>query len=176
MSDRASNMKAFNKAFQDYKQERLGPHDDASTLFLFCNAHFLLGLSTAAEKICKEVEELESEPGTSFDAPFLFFDQQSSMALIRCAADLFGPRGDKKHGSRQQWLAYCSKNKLKSLFCSFRSNRFNNVFENACALIAHKDHIVDFVDNFCSHSRVTRSSSVSKMLLLTKSFLLSFWH
>lgn len=147
MSDRAANMKAFDELFHNYKREILGP-DDASTIFLFCNAHFLLGLSAGTEKVLRLIEDELSEPGNSFGGPFLFFNEQASLALIRCAADVFGPRGDEKNGCRQEWLSYCELKNISSSFSNFRSNRFNNIFENACALIIHKDNILDFLQNF----------------------------
>jgi hypothetical protein len=99
--------------------------------------------------LCLEKEI--SEAGTSFGGPPLFFDQQASIALIHCAADVFGPRGDKKNGCREEQLAYCSKEGITSLFSSYKGNRFNNLFENAVAVILHREHIVNFLDNCCSH-------------------------
>ena len=49
MSDRASVMKCFDRKVAEYKVELLG-EEDCSTHFLFCNAHFLLALSSATEE------------------------------------------------------------------------------------------------------------------------------
>lgn len=150
MSDRASNMKAFDRLFYEYKTEKLGP-DDASTIFLFCNAHFLLGLSAGTEKVLKGLEEEISEHGTSFGGPPLFFHEQATLGLIRCAADILGPRGDEKNGCRSEWLVYCKKENIVSKFCSYRNNRFNNLFDNASALCLHRKHILNFIENFVSN-------------------------
>lgn len=55
MSDRASVNKKFNRLLNDYKTETLGTESDIN--FLFCNAHFLLGLSSEAEKVLKDLEK-----------------------------------------------------------------------------------------------------------------------
>ena len=53
MSDRAATMKAFSKRLQDHIQLELDPNVQID--FLNCNAHFLLGLSSAAEKAITEI-------------------------------------------------------------------------------------------------------------------------
>ncbi|GFR87131.1 hypothetical protein ElyMa_006068700 [Elysia marginata] len=56
MSDRAAVMKAFDRLLHEYRQNLLG-EDNISTQFIFCNAHFLLGVASAAEDGVKVVEE-----------------------------------------------------------------------------------------------------------------------
>ena len=46
----------------------------------------------------------------------------------------------------------------KSRFSSYRSNRFYNVFDNASALVYHKDHILDFLGNKVSHDNLKLQS------------------
>ena len=67
--------------------------------------------------------------------------RELQLRVIRMAAECFGPRGDEKNGCREECLAFCSMKGVKSKFTSFRSNRFNNLFVNASAIIFHKDHI-----------------------------------
>ncbi|RUS74049.1 hypothetical protein EGW08_018198 [Elysia chlorotica] len=55
MSDRASVMKSFCQKFGDLRSLVLG--EDVRTNFLFCNAHFMLGLSSACEQAVKGFEE-----------------------------------------------------------------------------------------------------------------------
>ena len=55
MSDRASVMKSFDTAFSDKRKAVTGT--DKEMEFLHCNAHFLLGLSHAINKVLKEWEE-----------------------------------------------------------------------------------------------------------------------
>ncbi|GFO41869.1 hypothetical protein PoB_006837400 [Plakobranchus ocellatus] len=55
MSDRAAVMKSFDSKMAVFKNELLGK--ESSTYFIFCNAHFLLGLSTAASVAAKVVED-----------------------------------------------------------------------------------------------------------------------
>lgn len=47
MSDRASVNKGFNAKLAEYRKDQLGSETDLP--FLFCNAHFLLRLSSACE-------------------------------------------------------------------------------------------------------------------------------
>jgi hypothetical protein len=44
MSDRSSINKSFNDKFQEYRKSKLG-EGSADLKFLFCNAHYLFGLS-----------------------------------------------------------------------------------------------------------------------------------
>ena len=55
MSDRTSVMKSFERKFNETRQKELGQTDNLE--FLQCNAHFLLGLSTASEKTMSSVEK-----------------------------------------------------------------------------------------------------------------------
>lgn len=52
MSDRASVMKSFDNSFNQQRQQTLRTNENME--FLHCNAHFLLGLSTASEKVLKD--------------------------------------------------------------------------------------------------------------------------
>ena len=114
MSDRASAMKLFDKKLADLKNSILG--ENTSTNFLFCNAHFLLGLSKATEEALSEIEESVIQEdnrvlGRDTDGAFSSFSTCSESAtcrLIRLAAEVLGPRGDEKNGCREYWLAFCS--------------------------------------------------------------------
>ena len=64
MSDRAAVMKPFDRKLEEFKKQTIGK--DVSTHFLFCNAHFLLGLSSAAEDACKEIEKELKDMGVVF--------------------------------------------------------------------------------------------------------------
>ena len=53
MTDRANTMKAFDRQLDSLRTEVANP--EIQLEFLYCNAHFLLGLTTAAEKALTEV-------------------------------------------------------------------------------------------------------------------------
>ena len=55
MSDRAAVMKSFGRALDEERRGMLQTDDELH--FLYCNAHFLLGLSTACEKVLKKLEK-----------------------------------------------------------------------------------------------------------------------
>ena len=61
MSDRASVMKSYNEKLLQYKQTELG--EDAGVHFLYCNAHFLLGMSKACEAALKTTKREISQTG-----------------------------------------------------------------------------------------------------------------
>ncbi|GFO21205.1 hypothetical protein PoB_004771000 [Plakobranchus ocellatus] len=71
--------------------------------------------------------------------------------------------GDEKHGCREDWLAYCDLHEIKSQFTSYRSNRFNNIFENAVAILAHKDDSLHFLQNCINHSNLKLQSICSDL-------------
>ena len=154
MSDRSSVNKSFIQRLSEYKQELLNG-EDASTHFLFCKAHFLLGLVAATENALKFSENQMGKLGRDRDEKFDSFSnssETSTFRLIRFATEVFGPRGDEKSGCRREWVAYLESLGKKSKFTCFRSNRFNNTFENASAIIHHKDDMVSFLTDYVSHS------------------------
>ena len=99
MSDRAANIKLFNKKMHEWRKDVLSD-DNIETHFLYCNAHFSLGLLSAAEKALNEVEKhLVSEEGPlgrdKLPKFFNFNSSKESAALraIRTSANVLGPRG-----------------------------------------------------------------------------------
>lgn len=61
VSNRASVMKNYNEKLPQYKKTLLG--DDFGIHFLYCNAHFLLGMSRACEAALKTTEKEISQAG-----------------------------------------------------------------------------------------------------------------
>ena len=152
MSDRASVMKSFNNAMNEKRCEILGlGQDDVQLQYLYCSAHFLLGLSSEAEKALKALQKPLGKLGRDTKASFKTFSGagESVVArLIRTGCDVLGPRGDEKNGCREAWEAYCSLKGVKSVIKSFRGNRFNNFFQAASALHYHRTSIIDFFSNY----------------------------
>ena len=150
MSARASVMKLFDKNY---------------------NAQFLLGLSKATEEALSEIEESVIQEdnrvlGRDADCAFSSFSTCSESAaclLIRLAAKVLGPRGDVKNGCREDWLAFCSLRGKKSKFTSSRGNRFNNLFENASAVIHHYDDVLSFLVHYCPHSNLKLKSIIADL-------------
>ncbi|GFO14465.1 hypothetical protein PoB_004097000 [Plakobranchus ocellatus] len=148
MSDRTSVMKSLNLKFGELRAQSL---PDARTHFLYCNAHFLLGLSSAAELSLQKVEKRLSSLGRSQSPAFKFFTSDgATLRLIRTSANALGFRGDEKSGCRQEWLAFCALEQQGSRITSFRSNRFNNTFENAAAVLFHRADIETFLSCYTS--------------------------
>ncbi|GFR79596.1 hypothetical protein ElyMa_004024700 [Elysia marginata] len=56
MSDRAAVNKLFNKKMAEFRQDYLG-NETPAMHFLYCNAHFLLGVARATDEAVKEIEE-----------------------------------------------------------------------------------------------------------------------
>lgn len=111
MSDRAAVMKLFDRQMAEYKKDLL-QDQEASTHFLFCNAHFLLGIAKAAEEGIKEVEEALKETkgrlGRDLDGAYSSFstnNESVAVRLVRTTTEVLGPRGDEKNGCREEWLA-----------------------------------------------------------------------
>ncbi|RXM93880.1 hypothetical protein EOD39_18610 [Acipenser ruthenus] len=150
MSDYTNVMKTFNERVNLCQQGQPGI---ASPLhFLGCNAHYLLGLSHAAEKEIVSFEnEISAVTGEKLGRDknpkfthFLNFSESAAARYIRMACDVLNPRGEEKFGCRKEWLAFCKANGKASKVPSGRSNRFNNFFEGAAALIHHHMDIVAF--------------------------------
>ena len=155
MSDRSSVNKKMNDKLNEYRQSTLG-ENTPDLHFLFCNAHFLLGLSNGAEGVLKKqtkiLEEQLGHPiGRDNSDRFKSFKsagESGPARFVRTACDVLGPRGDEKNGCKSDWDAYCAKSDVKSNVTSFRMNRFNNFFQGAAGLFFHRNHIIDFFDNF----------------------------
>ena len=62
MSDGASGMKSYNEKLLQYKKTELS--EDVGVHFLYCNAHFLLGMSKACEGALKATEKEISQTGS----------------------------------------------------------------------------------------------------------------
>ena len=146
MSDRASVMKKYKEELNDAIKTTLGTQENIQ--FLYCNAHFLLGLSSTSDKTLKGVyaELKEDRIGRDPNPRFQRYSVTEAAAVryIRMACEVLGPRGDEKNWCRDAWLAYCSMSSQPPLVTSFKGNRFNNLFEAASALHFHRQHIVEF--------------------------------
>ncbi|GFS12825.1 hypothetical protein ElyMa_003121000 [Elysia marginata] len=91
----------------------------------------------------------------SLDEMVVGFTESWVSRLTRTAAEVMDPRGDDKSGCRSECLEFLDGfQDVKSRFCSFRANRFNNVFENASAIVFYQHHIVSFLEDFVSHSNL----------------------
>ena len=75
MTDRASVMKSFGRQFDIERKEML--QMESSGQLLHCNAHVLLGISTACEKVLKQAEK---DSGEKFgrDKPAAFASYKSA--------------------------------------------------------------------------------------------------
>ena len=156
MTDRAATMKSFGRSLKGLKMEVLA--DDAGLDFLFCNAHFLLGMATGTTQGLEKFEKTEGfkgKLGRDADPCFLMFKKTSkdpaAVRLIRMACDVLGPRGDEKNGCQQDWSAYLGQQEKSNCVGSFRANRFNNLFQSAAALVHHKPDIIDFFSNYSNN-------------------------
>ena len=102
MTDRAAAMKLFASKFKDFVKSELGC--DVRVHVLNCNAHFLLGLSSACEKAAMSAEtEITSSVGHVFGrdqhSQFKQYSKTQESAasrVIRITCDILGPRGDQK--------------------------------------------------------------------------------
>ena len=108
MSDQASVMKLFDKKLAALRNDVVG--GDVQTHFLFCNAHFLFGISGSVEATMKDLEKdildygekLGRDADSGTFSRFASAPESSVMRLIRTAAEVFEPRGDEKSGSRSE--------------------------------------------------------------------------
>ena len=157
LSDSAAVMKAFDKKLHNFKVDLL-VYENVSTHFLYCNAHFPLALSSASQEATElaeyDIVKGQDQLGRDANPKFSNFQNNyecATLRAIRTASEVFGPSCDEKSGSRQNWLALCSSKGKKSMFTSYRSNRFNCLFQNATAFLYHRQDIMDFLTDFNRH-------------------------
>ena len=105
MTDRANVMKSFQDAVETKKKAILQSEEG-----IYCNAHFLLGLSAAASKALTSVEKARNFQGRDSLSAFRRFSsvEPAAVRLIRLVCDVLDPRGDEKNGCRDDWIAFCS--------------------------------------------------------------------
>ena len=116
MADRSIVNKLFNQQLSEHKQEVLG--SDVDMHFLFCNAHFLLGLSNECEKALKAFEstlvaELGHGLGRDEESKFSRFKSSTESAgarNVRTTCDVLGPRGDEKMAVKWIGMPFVRKN------------------------------------------------------------------
>ena len=165
MSDRASVNKLYNERIAEHRKDVLGT--DVDLHFLYCNAHFLLGLANEGEKQLKIIEsDLIKNLGhglgrDNFDkfSRFRSSSVSATTRYVQTACDVLGPRGDEKNGCRAQWEAFCVEGlNKKSNVTSFRMNRFNNFFQGAATLYYHKDDILKFLHDYKENANLKLQS------------------
>lgn len=121
ISDRAAVMKKYKRDMNDLIQTTLATEE--SVEFLYCNAHFLLGLSSAANTCFKatQMEFQQERTGRDQHQQFSKFSTPEAAAVryIRMVCEVLGPRGDEKSGCRDSWIAYCSLHNKQSGITSF---------------------------------------------------------
>ena len=147
MSDRAAVMKCFGSRLDDLRKDLLQTEEDIK--FLYCNAHFLLGLVSGVDKAFKDQQQEGDQPvGRDSVAKFAGrrIREHPVSRYIREACALLGPRGDERFGCRESWLAYCMLIGCHSTITSFKANRFNNLFQASAALHFHQQDIGTFLD------------------------------
>ena len=181
LSDRSAVMKVFDAKMLKYKMELL-KGEDCTVHFMSCNDHFLLALATAAEdgvrfledEFVEEGEKLGRDAKSSF-ARFSSATECAAIRLIRTASEVLGLRGDGKNGCREE--CFLCLQKMRSLFSSFRSNRFNNLFQNATALLAYRKDIELFITEYSSHSNLKLQSVIADLQdNISTIAVLSFFH
>ena len=160
MTNRVSVMKKYKQDLNDAIQTTPGATE--SIQFLYCNAHFLLGPSSAASSSLLVIQQElgEGRIGRDCDQQFRTFSTPEAAAVhyVRMACEVSGPRGDEKNGCRDAWLAYCMIYGHPSTIQSFKANRFNNLFEAAAALHFHRKSIIDFLMNYMPSRNRKRES------------------
>ena len=139
---------SVNERFNNLQKDLLQTEEDIS--FLYCNAHFLLGLSHAVTGVFNQRQQLPI--GRETIAKFLVASKGEHPVLryIREACACLGPRGDEKFGCRENWLAFCILVDQQSAITSFKSNRFNNLFEASAGLHFNQRDISTFMDTSMS--------------------------
>ena len=119
--------------------------------------HFHFSAAAAEKGLTSMQKEWNQERiGRDLHAAFARWKSTEAAAvrLVRLACDLLGPRGDLKCGCRDEWLAFCELNNIKSLIPSYRGNRFNAHFQGAAMVLYHKENIIELLqDHLPSRNR-----------------------
>lgn len=123
--------------------------------FLHYNTHYLLDIYDAVEQQImsfeREIlnttgEKLGRDNNPTF-SHFVNFDESATCRYIRMASDILSPHENTKNNCRRHWLAFCIERKNPSKLPVNVSNRFNNYFEAAAALLHHRTDVVLFLSD-----------------------------
>ena len=152
MSDRASNEKAANRKFDEWRDSVLKDVDEkkkSAVHKFYCMAHVLLGLHEYSKKPLKEqqlaIETTSGKFGRSALPMFAFFRFEIAVSrVVRMVSETFGPVGDHL-GVREQWEQDCIARKCKSRIGNYKDNRFNCLFETAAATLHHCDDFISLL-------------------------------
>ncbi|GFS27350.1 nucleoprotein TPR-like [Elysia marginata] len=183
MTDRASVMKKFSKDLETACKSSFDCSEDL--VFLHCNAHFLLGLSSQIDAALKAVEsELDKKLGRDAFSKFAKYKsaETATSRFVRTACAILGPRGDQKSGCRLEWLAFCEERDVSSKLPSYRSNRFNCFFEGAARLIQNLSTIQEFLSgSFLGHDNllidsVRKDSNDRNLMILVSTLGFTYLH
>ncbi|XP_076158045.1 solute carrier family 52, riboflavin transporter, member 2 isoform X1 [Alosa pseudoharengus] len=120
--------------------------------FLHYNTHYLLDIYDAIEQqIMSFEQEIKSTTGEKLGRDnnstfkyFVNFDESATCRYIRMASDMLSPHENTKNNCRRHWLAFCVERGNPSKLPANVSNRFNNYFEAAAALLHHRTDVVLF--------------------------------
>lgn len=120
--------------------------------FLHYNTHYLLDIYDAVEQQIMSFErEIVSTTGEKLgrdnNPTFRYlvnFDESATCRYIRMASDMLSPHEHVKNSCRRHWLAFCIERNNPSKLPANVSNRFNNYFEAAAALLHHREDVVLF--------------------------------
>ncbi|KAL2080126.1 hypothetical protein ACEWY4_023919 [Coilia grayii] len=141
----------------NYMTEQISALSDTHALvspldFLHYNTHYLLDIYDAIEQQIMSFErEIVNTTGEKLGRDnnptfkhFVNFDESATCRYIRMASDVLSPHENTKNNCRRHWLAFCMERKNPSSLPANVSNRFNNYFEAAAALLHHRTDVILF--------------------------------
>ncbi|XP_063041994.1 solute carrier family 52, riboflavin transporter, member 2 isoform X1 [Engraulis encrasicolus] len=141
----------------NYMTEEINALSDSHNLvspldFLHYNTHYLLDIYDAIEQqimsfereiVISTGEQLGRDNNPTFKH-FMNYEESATCRYIRMASDVLSPHEDAKNNCRRHWLAFCMERKNPSRLPANVSNRFNNYFEAAAALLHHRSDVMLF--------------------------------
>jgi hypothetical protein len=126
-------------------------------------------MGDSASKALKEYEQIltggSGKMGRNLNKDSSSWNDQDNPAIrsMRTACSLLASCGSSSSGCPEDFKAYlASKDKLYKLK-KFEHNRFNVIFENAGAVVYHKDDIIDFLSKLSSMNMLGKSGNITEI-------------
>jgi len=121
----------------------------------FCKMHLLVNFATECDKTLKQFEQHIIVGGRN---PYSFNTNESGGCRLVCtAAKALTAHGSEKAGVASYWQSYLEDQQKKNKLVTFRSNRFNILFYDSAALYYHKDHLIDFLNQWIGPNDLLKS-------------------
>jgi len=159
MSDQGSVNPVFNLALSEMRAELLPTVidnwfdlEEATQASLqsmgkfFCKMHLLVNFATECDKTLRQFEQ--NIIASVKNSHAFNLNESGGSRLVQTAPKALTTHGSEKAGMASYWNSHLKVQNEKNKLVTFGSNRFNILFYDTAALYYHKDHLINFFNQW----------------------------